>query len=88
MKPVTDHQKLEAAKVLLKEANVIWMVWEADDIKSMIEDKLTQVGLSFPVNEVLMLISLTHLSCDDDEDSIWFAIEDAINTLAENNLGR
>lgn len=87
MKPVTDHQKLEQAKLLLKEAGVIWIIWTAEDIKAMIEDKLTQVGLRFDPAEVMLLMNITHLSCDDDDSSIWLAIEDAIATIAHNKLG-
>ena len=87
MRTTTDHQKLEQAKVLLKEAGVIYMYWTPEDIRAMIEDKLSDFGLSFPVDEVMLLVNLTHLSCDDDDTSIWLAIEDAIQTMALNKLG-
>ena len=66
---------------------MIWMLWTSDDVADMISVKLSFVGLSFPVEDVLELINLTHLSNDATEDSIWFAIEDAINLLAYRRLG-
>lgn len=87
MRTTSDHQKIEEAKVLLKQAGAVWIVWTAEDIADMVTDSLHDKGLSFSVSEVMLLINITHLSCDDDDSSIWMAIDDAITTIAQNKLG-
>lgn len=88
MRPDTDQQKMEQAKVLLKEAGVIWVFWTPEDLADIAENLLTKMGLRFDISEILDGVKLTHLSIDEDAyECICEAIEASIHTLALNKLG-
>lgn len=84
MKLETDYQALERAKVLLKEAGVVWCIWTTDDVRDMIRHKLTR---RVDEDAVLTNIALSQIPCDDGDEPIWYAIEDSIALEAKNKLG-